>query len=119
MSFSPLLQPIKDLSSLSGVPGLNVALELSTADVPTVYILRLMQPCYSPPDLPDPRECQTLPCMFSCVSLATVNIIGSLSPQQQCRDLSNRCVNLMLALRDSSTGLEGLKATELADEVEK
>lgn len=37
--------------------------------------------------------------------------------RQQCEDISNRCVRLMLALRDSSVGLEGQKPSELVDEV--
>lgn len=31
--------------------------------------------------------------------------------------MSGRCVSLMIALRDSSVGLEGTKAIELADEI--
>lgn len=38
--------------------------------------------------------------------------------QQQCRDMSGRCVNLLVALQSASTGLEGSKALEVADEVE-
>ncbi|KAF8061461.1 hypothetical protein FPV67DRAFT_1509075 [Lyophyllum atratum] len=37
--------------------------------------------------------------------------------KQQCRDMSARCVDLMLSLRDRSTGLEGTQAIELADEI--
>lgn len=37
--------------------------------------------------------------------------------RQQCEDISNRCVVLMLALRDSSVGLEGQRPSELVDEV--
>ncbi|KAK0240369.1 kinase-like domain-containing protein [Armillaria nabsnona] len=37
--------------------------------------------------------------------------------RQQCEDISNRCVGLMVALRDSSVGLEGQKPSELVDEV--
>ncbi|KAK0210526.1 kinase-like domain-containing protein [Desarmillaria ectypa] len=37
--------------------------------------------------------------------------------RQQCEDISNRCVSLMLALRDSSVGLEGQRPSELVDEV--
>lgn len=37
--------------------------------------------------------------------------------QQRCVDVSNRCVQLMLALRDSSAGLEGHKALEFADDI--
>lgn len=32
--------------------------------------------------------------------------------------MSGRCVGLMIALRDSSRGLEGSKALEIADEIE-
>ncbi|KAF8163016.1 ras guanine nucleotide exchange factor domain-containing protein [Crassisporium funariophilum] len=38
--------------------------------------------------------------------------------KQQCGDMSGRCVSLMVALRDSSRGLEGTKVIELADEIE-
>ncbi|KAF8964650.1 ras guanine nucleotide exchange factor domain-containing protein [Flammula alnicola] len=38
--------------------------------------------------------------------------------KQQCGDMGGRCVNLMLALRDSSRGLEGSKVQEIADEIE-
>ncbi|KAK0483397.1 kinase-like domain-containing protein [Armillaria novae-zelandiae] len=37
--------------------------------------------------------------------------------RQQCEDISNRCVVLLLALRDSSVGLEGQRPLELVDEV--
>ncbi|RDB23999.1 Serine/threonine-protein kinase STY17 [Hypsizygus marmoreus] len=37
--------------------------------------------------------------------------------KQQCTDMSARCVSLMVSLRDSSAGLEGSKAVELADEI--
>ncbi|KAK0459498.1 uncharacterized protein EV420DRAFT_1763213 [Desarmillaria tabescens] len=37
--------------------------------------------------------------------------------RRQCTDISNRCVSLMVALRDSSAGLEGQTPSELADEV--
>ncbi|KDR73425.1 hypothetical protein GALMADRAFT_124495 [Galerina marginata CBS 339.88] len=38
--------------------------------------------------------------------------------KQQCKDISARCVKLMVALQDSSKGLEGTKAIEIADEIE-
>ncbi|KAF8964088.1 ras guanine nucleotide exchange factor domain-containing protein [Flammula alnicola] len=38
--------------------------------------------------------------------------------KQQCGDMGGRCVNLMLALRDSYRGLEGSKVQEIADEIE-
>lgn len=38
--------------------------------------------------------------------------------QQQCEDMSARCLSLMVSLKDSSQGLEGSKVVEIADEIE-
>lgn len=38
--------------------------------------------------------------------------------QQQCKDLSNRCMTLLLTLRDSPKSMEGTKAMEFTDEVD-
>ena len=38
--------------------------------------------------------------------------------QQRCRELSGRCLRLMVALQESSRGLEGTRTIEVADEME-
>ena len=59
------------------------------------------------------RKCQALSCMSSRCTLA----VSSEHSQTQCEDISSRCVDLMVSLRDSAAGLEGQRPMELVDEI--
>ncbi|KAF8168726.1 kinase-like domain-containing protein [Pholiota molesta] len=51
-------------------------------------------------------------------SFSNPNISNRVLYQQQCTDLSGRCLSLMVALQEGSQGLEGSRVTEIADEIE-
>ncbi|CAA7267623.1 unnamed protein product [Cyclocybe aegerita] len=61
------------------------------------------------------------PGLEAAVSLLTATYTGIENVKlykQQCQDMGGRCLNLMVALQDSSRGLEGSKIVEIADEIE-
>lgn len=109
---------LMDLASLAqfGPPGLGPGVELCARYLIFLLCCSLTLLCLVISTYKTIESIKIYKVSCFCFTKSAPNC-ASFSSQQQCSDMSGRCVNLMIALRDSSAGLEGTKAIELADEI--
>jgi hypothetical protein len=109
---------IHDLLRLSAqvpVPGLGAAVTIGTITFAFCRgtVLRLLSP--SKRNLLNSRSSQIKQCKLQLCFASGHAELNQM--QQQCRDLGHRCVTLLLALYESSEGLDGSRVASLIDEV--